>query len=164
MGPVIILIFFIYSGNLANSSTIPPVISWLQYLSPIKYGYQALFQNEFNGLSFTCNNGQPVSSPNGSINCTPGFSTGSQVIQQYELGNISITACCFILLGFGFFFIFAGYIALLISLKPRMVLDVLEEDPYASPGTLDDTPSQPMQSSSPNMTSGSDPASTLNTF
>jgi hypothetical protein len=37
-------------GMLCNAGTMSPWISWLQYLSPIRYGYEALVWNQYDDL------------------------------------------------------------------------------------------------------------------
>lgn len=119
IGPLIILVFFIYGGNLANSTTIPWELRWLQYLSIIRYAYMALFQNEFNGLTFRCYDGN-FPPPGGT--CTPGYSTGEEVIMAYNMNEFSITACCLIILGLGFVFLFVAYFTLRTTSKPTLRL------------------------------------------
>lgn len=118
IGPLIILLFFIYGGNLANSGTIPWELRWIQYVSIIRYAYMALFQNEFTGLQFECYDGQPP--VNGT--CTPGYATGEQVIMAYNMNEFSIATCCLILLGLGIAFQFLAYFALRRSSRPKLKL------------------------------------------
>lgn len=40
----------VFSGFFVNSATIPPYFSWIQYISPMHYGFIALSLNEFTGL------------------------------------------------------------------------------------------------------------------
>ncbi|KAJ3191563.1 ATP-binding cassette sub- G member 1 [Irineochytrium annulatum] len=42
----------LFAGVFVQSASIPKWIGWLQYLSPIKYGFEALAKNEFTGLMF----------------------------------------------------------------------------------------------------------------
>jgi len=55
--PMVLLPLMLFSGYFLNSNTIPPYFDWLQYLSPIKYGFRALCRNEFPGLEFTTDMG-----------------------------------------------------------------------------------------------------------
>ena len=47
VSPVIILPLMILGGFMANSGTVPSWIGWLQYVSPIRYSFEASLQNEF---------------------------------------------------------------------------------------------------------------------
>jgi ABC-type multidrug transport system permease subunit len=37
----------LFSGFLSNVDSYPKWIAWIQYLSPIRYGFEALVRNEF---------------------------------------------------------------------------------------------------------------------
>lgn len=42
MLPLIIL-----GGFMTNSGNVPSWVGWLQYISPVRYGFEAMLQNEF---------------------------------------------------------------------------------------------------------------------
>lgn len=44
--PVVVLPFVLFSGQFKNSGNYPDWIGWIQYLSPIKYTFQAYLRNE----------------------------------------------------------------------------------------------------------------------
>ena len=48
---VMLLIFLLFGGFLANAESLPPAIGWLQYLSIFYYGFEILFVNEVHGLN-----------------------------------------------------------------------------------------------------------------
>lgn len=43
--PAIMLPFFLFSGFFKNSANLPVWIGWIEYLSPVKYGFSAFVQN-----------------------------------------------------------------------------------------------------------------------
>ena len=45
--PVIMMPFVLFAGFLTNVDTFPRWIGWIQYLSPIRYGFEAGMRNEF---------------------------------------------------------------------------------------------------------------------
>ena len=45
--PVVIMPFVLFSGFYANSSTFMSWIGWIQYISPMKYSFEALVWNEY---------------------------------------------------------------------------------------------------------------------
>ena len=45
--PIFILPIMLFGGQFANSGNIQDWISWFQYLSPIRYGFEAVVRNEF---------------------------------------------------------------------------------------------------------------------
>eukprot|EP00127_Corallochytrium_limacisporum_P002802 Clim_evm15s141 gene=Clim_evmTU15s141 len=73
--PLIILPLMIFSGFFVNDDNIPPYFDWIKYLSPMKYGFSVLAQNEFDGLEFECEPNQPC------------FENGQQVIDAYNLAD-----------------------------------------------------------------------------
>jgi len=84
-------------------------LSWIQYLSPIKYAYLALCQNEFTGLKFS----QPMNS---------GYSTGEQVLLAMDLKILSISECCLLLFALTFLFLALALAGLYLSTKPNINL------------------------------------------
>ncbi|PNW85044.1 hypothetical protein CHLRE_03g169300v5 [Chlamydomonas reinhardtii] len=68
--PMFLLPLMVFSGFFVNSDTIPPYFTWIQYISPMRYGYIALAKNEFAGLQINC-------SPDES--CPPGYN-GAMVL------------------------------------------------------------------------------------
>ena len=47
ISPVVMIPFMMFGGFFANSSSYPDWVTWLQYISPIRYGLEALVLNEF---------------------------------------------------------------------------------------------------------------------
>ena len=54
--PVTVVLFLLFSGFYLNSNSIPVYLSWIAYISFIKYAFQICVYNEFHGLEFTCGN------------------------------------------------------------------------------------------------------------
>ena len=52
IAPVIMMPMMLFGGQFANSGNIQAWISWFQYISPIRYGYEALCRNEFENRSY----------------------------------------------------------------------------------------------------------------
>jgi ABC-type multidrug transport system permease subunit len=49
IAPIFMLPLMILGGFMTNSGTVPAWFGWLQYISPVRYGFEALQQNEFSG-------------------------------------------------------------------------------------------------------------------
>lgn len=45
--PLILMPMSIFAGFFANTNTYPVWIGWMQYLSPLRFGMEALLINEF---------------------------------------------------------------------------------------------------------------------
>lgn len=94
--PLIILPLMVFSGLFVNIAAIPAWIRWIQWLSPMKYGFVSLMKNEFDGLILPCSS--PSGGPPGGAACSI---RGEQVIQNFGLdGQGSILTNGIILLGF----------------------------------------------------------------
>lgn len=50
--PLILLPLMMFSGLFVNVGAIPIYFSWIKYISPMKYAYNALMKNEYLGLVF----------------------------------------------------------------------------------------------------------------
>jgi hypothetical protein len=48
------LIFILFSGFYANAELIPQALSWIQYISPIRWVFAAFCVLQFSGVVFTC--------------------------------------------------------------------------------------------------------------
>lgn len=44
---MVLIPFILFGGFFVNSATYPAWVGWFQYLSPIRYGFEALMRNEF---------------------------------------------------------------------------------------------------------------------
>lgn len=108
IGPLIIVIFFIFGGNLANSNEITWILRWIQYISTVFYSYQALSQNEFNGNYYGVQSDDVTLVP------------GSFYLDLYGLNNVGIWGCFGAILGIGAAFLISGYIGLRITTRPRI--------------------------------------------
>lgn len=108
IGPLIIVIFFIFGGNLANSNEITWILRWIQYISIIFYSYQALAQNEFTGNYYGVQNDSRTLVP------------GSYYLALYGLDNVGEWGCFGAILGLGTFFLILGYIGLRFTTRPKM--------------------------------------------
>ena len=109
IGTLVIVIFLLFAGNLANASNVTWILRWIQYISIIFYTYEALIQNELRG------NFDGVS--------------GNSYLNQYSLAQLPIVACAMVVLGLALVFFAAGYVALRISTKPKIRLDTKPAPP-----------------------------------
>ncbi|KAJ2723313.1 hypothetical protein GGI07_002741 [Coemansia sp. Benny D115] len=82
IAPVTMSNLMLFAGNLSNSKSITPVLRWIKYLCMYYYAYAAYVQNEFSGLTFTCEDGS-----------TACYRTGEEVIAAYGLNEQAIWLC-----------------------------------------------------------------------
>jgi len=89
--PLAILPIMIFGGLFVNLETIPKVFHWIQYISPIKYSYNAMLLEEFQSLdNLVCSDTQRK--PDGS--CP--FDNGEQVLTT--MGMDQTKEECFMIL------------------------------------------------------------------
>lgn len=81
LGPLTNVLALVASGFLINFDNIVIPIRYVTYLSFTRWTYDALLQNEFTGLEFTCDSNELV----GGI-CP--ITTGEQVIEQSEITKL----------------------------------------------------------------------------
>mmetsp|Transcript_26784 Transcript_26784/g.85999 ORF Transcript_26784/g.85999 Transcript_26784/m.85999 type:complete len:527 (-) Transcript_26784:120-1700(-) len=79
--PVIFMPMMVFAGLFNNLDDMPAGVEYIQYLSPMKYIYSALMQNEFKGLVL-----KPA--VNGD-----GFTSGTAYLHQMGLDELSILEC-----------------------------------------------------------------------
>ncbi|KAJ3411273.1 ATP-binding cassette sub- G member 1 [Chytridiales sp. JEL 0842] len=100
MGPLILMPLMLFSGLFVNNNSIPAYFDWIKYISPMKYAFEAMYKNEFSGLTIACTvSPTPVS---GDVCITAsGFNEA-----------FSILVCAFCLLGMVFGLMLVAYFAL----------------------------------------------------
>lgn len=103
IGPLLIVVFLIFGGNLANANAVTWILRWIQYTSLIFYTYQGLVQNEFSGLTL---DNRP----------------GDSFLRDYSLDQIPWYFDVVALAGLTAVFLLFGYVALRFSTKPRINL------------------------------------------
>jgi hypothetical protein len=59
----------VFSGFFINFDSLPPYFAWISYISPIRYSYAALLQNELEGLVFNCDAPNSTCPPGGGWPC-----------------------------------------------------------------------------------------------
>jgi ABC-type multidrug transport system permease subunit len=60
VAPIVMMPLAQFGGFLVNTSTMPKWISWLQYISPIRYALESFTRNEFNSRTYTETQPNPV--------------------------------------------------------------------------------------------------------
>lgn len=108
IAPLINVIFLLFGGNLLPAP--PPWFIWLRYTSPITYVYAALSQNEYRGQTFECD------AVDSSQQC---YSTGEQVLEQYNLLDFSIAANIGFVAALAVVCALLAYVALRLVARPR---------------------------------------------
>ncbi|KAJ1653518.1 hypothetical protein IWQ61_006374 [Dispira simplex] len=111
MAPLLIVIFLIFGGNLVNVDGMTPVLSWIRYISPINYIYNALAKNEMTGLVFTCDGGDQSG-------C---LANGEDVLRRFSIDSFSIGASVAYLVALIAAYHVITYASLRWKAKPRFI-------------------------------------------
>ncbi|CAG9314061.1 unnamed protein product [Blepharisma stoltei] len=53
-GPLFVIPFLLFAGQFVNVERIPIAFRWVQYISPFKYGFEAMSINEYTDLNLPC--------------------------------------------------------------------------------------------------------------
>ncbi|KAJ1925810.1 hypothetical protein IWQ60_004328 [Tieghemiomyces parasiticus] len=107
IAPLIIIFLLLFGGNLVNTDTVTPALSWIRFISPVFYSYHALTRNEFTGLVFSCGDNKQC------------LATGAQVISYYNLEAFEIDQCVGLICVMMVVYNIIAYTALRINFKPR---------------------------------------------
>ncbi|KAJ3040325.1 hypothetical protein HK097_002587 [Rhizophlyctis rosea] len=114
MAPLSVVIFVVFSGFLVSSDDLLPVFIWIPYLSPLYYGFRALMQNEFTGLTFSC---PPDLAATGRC-----LQNGDQVLANFGVQKPSVWLCCVALICLGVGFNLVAYVLLRLTGKMKLRL------------------------------------------
>ncbi|KAF4142448.1 ABC-2 type transporter [Phytophthora infestans] len=108
IGMIIILPFLLFGGLLINSDDCPKYFVWIQYISPIKYGFEAIMKIFWNQVpKIACDEAME--------NCTA--LTGADVLKNYSLQSRSALGDGLILLAINVGFRTIGFIGLWLNLR-----------------------------------------------
>ena len=77
LAPVFMLPIMLFGGQFANSGNIQAWISWFQYVSPIRYGFEAVVRNEFDYHTYNTTLVLKNLTNNYTITILNGLATGS---------------------------------------------------------------------------------------
>ncbi|XP_027366870.1 ABC transporter G family member 6-like [Abrus precatorius] len=137
----ILAYFLLFSGFFINRDRIPSYWIWFHYLSLVKYPYEAVLQNEFDDPVKCFVRGVQIfdNTPLGSvpesmklklldslsntlgmkITSSTCLTTGSDILQQNGVTDLSKWNCLWITVAWGFFFRFLFYLSLLVGSKNK---------------------------------------------
>ncbi|CAJ1977743.1 unnamed protein product [Sphenostylis stenocarpa] len=137
----ILAYFLLFSGFFINRDRIPSYWIWFHYLSLVKYPYEAVLQNEFDDPVKCFVRGVQIfdNTPLGSLphslklklldsmsntlgmNITSStcLTTGSDILQQNGVTDLTKWNCFWITVAWGFFFRFLFYFSLLLGSKNK---------------------------------------------
>ena len=92
---LVLITLMMFVGFLINVESIPAALRWISYIHFGRWAYDAVTQNEFYGLDFTCDEGDFRSDGSG---CP--FVDGEQVVEGLNLSQLAVWQDMLILLAF----------------------------------------------------------------
>ncbi len=90
--PIIMMPFVMFAGFITNVDTFPNWVGWIQYISPIRYGFEASMHNEFDNYHDLPRN---ISPPLKFLNFKLGFSRCMFMLIVTALA-VKVIACVFL--------------------------------------------------------------------
>ncbi len=103
----IILIAAWFSGDFAFNPTCTWILRWIAYLSPVFYTFNALINNEFDGITFKSDGDHPMES-------------GEEILKADGFYYYGVWPSIGTLLGFGLVYMVLGYIATAFVTRPHV--------------------------------------------
>lgn len=97
LAPLFVLPLMLFSGFFISYDDTPGYVAWIQAISPVRYAFAALMQNEFDGLELHCTPSQVIPTGIPGLDICP-IENGSQYIELYGY-NLLDVARCIIMLG-----------------------------------------------------------------
>jgi ABC-type multidrug transport system ATPase subunit/ABC-type multidrug transport system permease subunit len=137
----ILAYYLLFSGFFINRNRIPDYWIWFHYMSLVKYPYEAVLQNEFHDPTKCFVRGVQIfdNSPLGlvpealklkllssmsstlgvNITSTTCVTTGTDILQQQGITDLSKWSCLWVTVAWGFFFRILFYFSLLMGSKNK---------------------------------------------
>ncbi|KAF2295895.1 hypothetical protein GH714_034985 [Hevea brasiliensis] len=137
----ILAYFLLFSGFFINRDRIPPYWIWFHYMSLVKYPYEAVLQNEFQDPTKCFVRGVQIfdNTPLGSvptsvkvrllqtlsntlgmkITSSTCLTTGSDILQQQGITDLSKWNCLWVTVAWGFLFRILFYLSLMLGSKNK---------------------------------------------
>ncbi|KAF9594995.1 hypothetical protein IFM89_035969 [Coptis chinensis] len=137
----ILAYFLLFSGFFINRDRIPPYWIWFHYMSLVKYPFEGVLQNEFDdpikcfvrGIQIFDNTPLGAVAPALKVNLLKALSktlgmnitsttcvtTGSDILKQQGITDLSKWGCLWITVAWGFFFRILFYFSLLLGSKNK---------------------------------------------
>lgn len=85
--PIIVVPLMIFSGYFLNSDNTPGYFVWIEHLVFFKYGLRASFNNEFQGVNFTCDADELVNTTLGNLCPT---TSGDSLLRFFGFNKVPI--------------------------------------------------------------------------
>eukprot|EP00698_Gefionella_okellyi_P019108 TRINITY_DN580_c0_g1_i2.p1 TRINITY_DN580_c0_g1~~TRINITY_DN580_c0_g1_i2.p1 ORF type:complete len:728 (-),score=164.74 TRINITY_DN580_c0_g1_i2:2032-4215(-) len=111
MGPMSQILLMLFAGFIINAGNYPVYLGWIQYISHIKWSFEALVVTEFQGATFSCTTAQLI---NGT---TCPIATGNGFLSVLNFSavdrRVNIAVLCAMLVGLNLL----SYFALLLCVR-----------------------------------------------
>merc|ERR1712000_403268 len=110
LAPSVFLVFLLVAGYYVNPENIPSWISWLKYVGPMFYGFNAMIYTQFKDVDFYCKDDQFIHYED-TVRCPGGLeitvesdtcptTSGNQIIDQFSADELELWQNVLILLAY----------------------------------------------------------------
>jgi ABC-type multidrug transport system permease subunit len=96
IAPLIIMPLMMFCGFFLNTDSIPPYFIWVEWISPMKYAFAGLAQNEYTGLTLHCNPSELIQVGDSTPICP--FLEGEDFLETYNIQSFLTIGMCQIML------------------------------------------------------------------
>ena len=96
LAPLFVLPLMLFSGFFISYDDTPVYVAWIQAISPVRYAFAAMMQNEFNDLELHCTDSQLIPTGVPKMDICP-ITHGSTYIELYGYDLLNITKCLIML-------------------------------------------------------------------
>ena len=96
LAPLFVLPLMLFSGFFISYEDTPYYVAWIQAISPVRYAFASLMQNEFNDLELHCTESQLIPSGIPNVSICP-IEHGSTYIELYGFDLLDISKCLIML-------------------------------------------------------------------
>lgn len=108
VGIILLLPFMLFGGLFLNADDTPPYFVWIQYISPIKYGYEGMMKAFWHQVD-------AIPCDLGTANCIA--RSGHEVLDYYSMVNTTAWFDAAMLVLLGVVFRVVGFIALMFTVR-----------------------------------------------
>jgi len=141
VAPMLILPLMMFSGFFLNPESVPVWLSWLEWISPMKYAFAALTQNEYTNLALYCQPDQlrKLVTPGGVVQVCP-LESGEAVLDQLNIQPfLTITNCLLLLCLLAGVFTLLAYFALVLTSRRSLAKSTPQKASIAQEGEVKET-------------------------
>lgn len=95
--PAILILNIIFDGKNISGESIPKLLRWIPKISSIRWGFEGLCLNEFQGLSFEASGARPRPVAKTGADALDRFGLGTNTLGDVVRAQLAVTVCGWVL-------------------------------------------------------------------